>query len=158
MDGVILAQMDKDKRQKRIRRITGLRSKRELRLTPGFQTHEALWVVTKKLSTDFEPYGKRKRSDNAVPGDCSCNCRWFHVLAGERGKDWDVCANPKSPRVGLLTFEHMGCLHYKWDTRSDFLGTASGKRMLELYEKTEQELQQWRDRKTGLVSRLRQQR
>jgi len=23
--------------------------------------------------------------------------------------DWGVCANPKSPRAGLLTFEHQGC-------------------------------------------------
>jgi hypothetical protein len=46
---------DKERnRKKRIRRILGLRSQRELVLTPGFQTHEALWAVAKKLPTDFE--------------------------------------------------------------------------------------------------------
>lgn len=28
---------------------------RELRVTPGFQAHKALWAVTKKRPTDFEP-------------------------------------------------------------------------------------------------------
>ena len=146
--------MDTEKWRKRFRHMLSLRPKRELRLTPGIQTHEALWVVAKKLPTDFEPYGKRKRSDDVIQGDCSSNCRWFHILAGERGRDWGVCANPKSPRAGLLTFEHMGCPKYQWDIRSDFLETASGKKMLKQYEKAEQELQQRRGRKTSLVSRL----
>ncbi len=100
---------DKERsRKKRIRRILGLRSQRELRLTPGFQCHEALWAVAQKLPTDFEPYGKRRRCDGTIHADCSCNCRWFHVLAGMRGQDWGVCANPKSPREGLLTFGAYG--------------------------------------------------
>ena len=146
--------MDMEKWRKRIRHISSLRSKRELRLTPGFQTHEALWAVAKKLPTDFEPYGKRKRSD-VSPGDCSCNCRWFHKVAGMQGLDWGVCANPKSPRAGLLTFEHMGCPQYEWDKRADFLETASGRKMPEQYEKAEQKLHQRRGRKLGLPSRLR---
>jgi hypothetical protein len=147
--------MDTEKWRKRFRHISSLRHKRELRLTPGFQSHEALWTVTKLLPTNFEPYGKRKRSDDVIHGDCSSNCRWFHILAGERGRDWGVCANPTSPRAGLLTFEHQGCPKYEWDTRSDFLATASGKKMLEQFEKAEEELYQRRGRKGGLLSRLR---
>ena len=67
--------MDMEKRRKRIRHISNLRSKRELCLTPGFQTHEALWMVTKLLPTDFKPYGNRKRLDGEIHGDCSSNCR-----------------------------------------------------------------------------------
>ena len=89
--------MDNDTTQKPIRRIASLRAKQDLRLSPGFKTPEALWVVAKKLPTDFEPNVKRKRSADVIQGDCSCNCRWFHVLAGWRGRDWGVCANPKSP-------------------------------------------------------------
>ena len=132
---------DKERRRKkRIRRILGLRSKRELRLTPGFQSHEALWAVAKKLPTDFEPYGKRKPSDGPIYEDCSCNCRWFHVLAGIRGQDWGVCANPKSPRAGLLTFEHMGCPQYEWDGREDYRATKSGKKAMKRFEEAEEEL------------------
>jgi hypothetical protein len=105
--------MDKEASLKRIRRISSMRSKQELRLTPGFQSHEALWGVANKLSTDFEAYGKRERSGSVPSEDCSCNCRWFPVLEGTRGMDWGVCANPKSPRAGLLTFEHMGCPQYE---------------------------------------------
>jgi hypothetical protein len=134
---------DKEGRRKKIRRILGLRSQQELRLTPGFQSHEALWAVAKKLPTDFEPYGKRRRCNGTINADCSCNCRWFHVLAGMRGQDWGVCANPKSPREGLLTFEHMGCPQYEWDGREDFLGTASGKKAMKRFQEAEEELQSW---------------
>ena len=48
--------MDMEKRRNRIRHISAHRTKRELRLTPGFQSHEALWAVTKKVPTEFEPY------------------------------------------------------------------------------------------------------
>jgi hypothetical protein len=30
-------------------------------------------------------------------------------LTGDVGLDWGICANAKSPRAGLLTFEHQGC-------------------------------------------------
>jgi hypothetical protein len=132
------------RRKKRIRRILGLRSKRELRLTPGFQTHEALWAVAKKLPTDFEPYGERKRSDGTIHADCSGNCRWFHVLAGMRGQDWGVCANPNSARAGLLTFEHMGCPEYEWDGRANYLETASGKKAMRRFQEAEEELRSQR--------------
>ena len=95
----------------------------------------------KKLPTDFEPYGKRKRSDGPIYEDCSCNCRWFHVLAGMRGQDWGVCANPKSPRAGLLTFEHMGCPKYEWDGRESYLETASGKKAMKRLQEAEKDLQ-----------------
>ncbi len=35
-------------------------------------------------------------------------CYHFVKRAGELGNDW-VCANPKSSRAGLLTFENQGC-------------------------------------------------
>jgi hypothetical protein len=136
---------EKRKRKKRIRRILGLRSKREFRLKPGFQSHEALWAVAKKLPTDFEPYGERRRSDGTIHTDCSGNCRWFHVLAGMRGQDWGICANPKSPRAGLLTFEHMGCPQYESDGREDYLETRSGKKAMKRFEEAEKELQAWRE-------------
>ncbi len=138
---------DKEHRwKKRIRRILSLRSKHELRLTRGFQSHEALWAVAKKLPSDFEPYGKRRRSTRGIGGDCSSNCRWFHLLAGCRGEDWGVCANPKSPRAGLLTFEHMGCPQYEWDERDNYLETASGKKAKKRFEEAEEELKLARKR------------
>ena len=33
-------------------------------------------------------------------------------LKGSLGYDWGVCANPKSPRTGLLTFEQ-GCKEFE---------------------------------------------
>jgi hypothetical protein len=33
--------------------------------------------------------------------------------------DWGVCANPASPRVGLLTFEHQGCPQYEMDSQEE---------------------------------------
>ena len=45
--------------------------------------------------------------------DCSCGCRWYRKLAGPLGWNWGVCANPRSHRCGLLTFEHQGCLHFE---------------------------------------------
>ena len=127
--------------RKRIRRLLSIQSRRELRLNPGSQSHEALWEVVKKLPTDFEPYGERER----LSEDCSCGCRWYHLLAGNRGKDWGVCANPKSPRAGLLTFEHQGCPEFAHDIRFDFLETAAGRKMLERHRKAEQELRESRE-------------
>jgi hypothetical protein len=125
--------------QERLRRIRfqeNLRSKRELRLTPGFQTHEHLLSVVKKLPTDFEPWGKR---EPGTGGDCSCGCRWFHVLKGSLESDWGICANPKSPRVGLLTFEHQGCPQFEHDKRWDYLRTAAGKKAAERFIRAERE-------------------
>ena len=72
-------------------------------------SHAELWKVVRRLDSDFEPYGARKREGDNYGPDCSCACRFFHKLHGEHGMDWGVCANADSPRAGLLTFEHMGC-------------------------------------------------
>ena len=145
--------MKREKDQKsRIRRLWNLREGRELRLTLGFQTHEHLSKIVKCLPTDFEPYGSRSRSGTDA-ADCSSNCRWFHILAGARGADWGICANPKSPRSGLLTFEHMGCPQYEWDTRDDYLDTAAGMRALARFKQAEDEIRVWRDAGPGKVVR-----
>jgi hypothetical protein len=83
---------------------------------PNSLADEAFWRVLKKLPTDFEPYGKRKRKGIL---DCSCKCRWFCKLAGRLGQDWGVCSNSQSPRAGLLTFEHQGCPQYEADDRAE---------------------------------------
>ncbi len=106
----------------RIRRLLKRQSANEIRVSPGYQTHEQLWKIVRKLPTDFEPYGQVKRETFC---DCSGGCRWFHVLAGRRGQDWGVCANAKSPRAGLLTFEHQGCLEFEEDPRLGYLETVN---------------------------------
>lgn len=68
--------------------------------------HERLLTIVKHLPGDFEPYGERSREYGS---DCSCGCKHFLKLKGSLGHDWGVCANPISPRAGLLTFEHQGC-------------------------------------------------
>ena len=113
----------------------------ELRVMPGYQTNEQLGQVLRKLSTDYEPYGEINRSHI---GDCSGGCRWYHILAGKRGEDWGVCANPASPRSGLLTFEHQGCPEFQRDVRWDFLVTNVGQKASQKFEDREEELRQWR--------------
>lgn len=76
---------------------------------PTEATHERLWEICQKLPTDFEPYGKRVRDSS----DCSCACKYYHRLEEDRGQDWGVCFNPRSPRSGLLTFEHQGCPEFE---------------------------------------------
>jgi len=76
--------------------------------------HELPWRLVKRLPTVFEPYGSGSRTDDWGP-DCSCGCKHFLELAGTLGFDWGVCANPQSPRAGLLTFEHMGCRFFQED-------------------------------------------
>jgi hypothetical protein len=71
-------------------------------------THEHLWLLVQKLPTDFDPWGQRDRDTDWGP-DCSSGCKHFHCLKGKLGYDWGICTNAKSPRSGLLTFEHMGC-------------------------------------------------
>jgi len=71
--------------------------------------HERLLKIVRTLETDYEPYGKVERDSS----DCSCGCRHFVKLAGDVGKDWGVCANPKSERAGLLTLEHQGCAEFE---------------------------------------------
>jgi hypothetical protein len=74
--------------------------------------HNKLQMVLINLDSDFEPYGSRSRSDDWGP-DCSCGCKNFIKLEGKLGSDWGVCCNPKSPRKGLLTFEHQGCSFFE---------------------------------------------
>lgn len=66
--------------------------------------------VLKILPSDYSCYGgqiKRwENSDESYP-DCSCGCKYFIALKETLGNDWGICANPKSPRAGLLTWEHM---------------------------------------------------
>ena len=68
-----------------------------------------------KLPSDYSDYGgeiKRWEKENETYPDCSSGCKWFAKLENELGMDWGVCANRKSPRKGLLTFEHQagkGC-------------------------------------------------
>lgn len=70
--------------------------------------------LSRRLDSDFEPYGRRSRSDGN-PADCSCGCRFFAPLApASLSKDWGCCLNKKSPRAGLLTFEHQGCREFEY--------------------------------------------
>jgi hypothetical protein len=87
-------------------------------------THEELWRIVKKLPSDFEPYGQRNRDTDYGP-DCSCGCIHFVKLEGALGFDWGVCANPRSPRAGLLTFEHMGCKEFEGEEESGCEGETT---------------------------------
>lgn len=77
------------------------------------ELHDLLWTLCRKLPPDFTPYGERDRATAEPSADCSCGCRHFIPLAGKLGNDWGVCANPASPRGGLLTFEHQGCPEFE---------------------------------------------
>lgn len=70
--------------------------------------HKHLLKIVPTRPSDFAPYGQRSRDTDWGP-DCSCSCKWFVPLDGALSADWGVCANPDSPRVALLTFEHQGC-------------------------------------------------
>jgi hypothetical protein len=87
-------------------------------LTPGL--HEHLWQIVVTLPTDVEPWGLR---EPGAVGDCSCGCRWFLPLVA-MPFDWGVCANPASPRVGLLTFEHQGCPQFEVDSQEEEVNTT----------------------------------
>jgi hypothetical protein len=76
--------------------------------------HWHLHAICIHLPTDYEPYGYRDRDGN----DCSCGCRWWLPLVAHPG-DWGVCSNPRSPRCGLLTFEHQGCQFFDADPELD---------------------------------------
>lgn len=87
---------------------------------------DQLWQVTKKLPSDFEPWGERDReggpSGQESTGDCSSGCRFFVPLDGKLGNDWGVCTNADSPRSGLLTFEHQGCPQFDYGNEEDRCG------------------------------------
>ena len=76
-------------------------------------TADPLWQVVRVLPTDYSDYGggvMRWQDPGRAYADCSSGCQWWRPLWDEyhRGPDgdWGVCANPDSPRSGLLTFEH----------------------------------------------------
>ena len=70
---------------------------------------EQLWQVCRKLPSDYEPYGQRKREGQQKDqADCS-GCRRFQPLLRYGVLDWGTCANPDSPRAGLLTFRKQAC-------------------------------------------------
>jgi hypothetical protein len=71
---------------------------------------KSLFDILKILPTDYDSYGgqvKRWEDPDKDYPDCSCGCKFFLKLQGEFGNDWGICSNPKSPRKGLLTWEHM---------------------------------------------------
>lgn len=82
------------------------------------EMHQHLLSLVHRLPSDFEPYGNRSRDEDWGP-DCSCGCKYFLPIEGKLGLDWGVCANPNSPRVGLLTFEHQGCPAFESDEEGD---------------------------------------
>lgn len=80
--------------------------------------HETLHEIVKRLPSDFEPWGQRSR-ESAWGPDCSCGCRWFIPLEEDLRFDWGICSNARSPRCGLLTFEHQGCPEFDVDEVED---------------------------------------
>jgi hypothetical protein len=91
-------------------------SKRAISREEHRRLHELLHTLCISLPTDFEPYGQRSRETDWGP-DCSCGCLHFRELEGPLGADWGVCSNQKSPRAGMLTFEHQGCREFEYDER-----------------------------------------
>jgi hypothetical protein len=75
-------------------------------------TDEQLWQACRKLPSDFEPYGQRRwQGDQKDRPDCA-TCGWFVELF-RSWPDWGACANPQSPRAGLLTFWEQGCWQHE---------------------------------------------
>lgn len=91
-------------------------SKRTISREERHRLHELLHTLRVDLPTDFEPYGRRSREEDWGP-DCSCGC--LHFRSFKAHSDWGVCSNPKSPRAGMLTFEHQGCREFEYDERID---------------------------------------
>lgn len=75
----------------------------------GDPHHKRLWEVCREQAD----YLSGKDTQNHEKPDCSSGCRYFHPLEGKHGMDWGVCTEPRSPRAGLLTFEHMGCQYFE---------------------------------------------
>lgn len=72
-------------------------------------TDDQLWRVCRRLQSDYEPLGQRKRESQwKKQPDCS-GCRWFQPLLRYGVLAWGACANTASPRAGLLTFREQGC-------------------------------------------------
>lgn len=75
---------------------------------------------------DYDPWGEDVRwaDPNRPYPDCSGGCKWAIPLEDLLGADWVVCANPKSHRAGLLTFEHQGCPQWEMDETDEEEGEA----------------------------------
>ena len=104
--------------------------------------HNLLWRAVKKLPQDWAPYGEANRDDPTdlnLGADCSCGCLHYLVLADVEGEplsnDWGVCANPKSHRCGLLTFEHQGCSAFEYDQEAGVRSEAEYERHRDEYVK-----------------------
>ena len=72
--------------------------------------HTHLLTIMEILPTDYSDYGgsvERWSDPNQSYPDCSCGCKWAAWLEGDLSSDWCVCTNKRSPRSGLLTFEHL---------------------------------------------------
>lgn len=80
-------------------------------------TDEQLWRVCQKLPSDFEPYGQRKWNGQREGQPDCVTCHWFLELF-RTWPDWGTCANPQSPRGGLLTFWEQGCEQFKQEKGS----------------------------------------
>jgi hypothetical protein len=61
----------------------------------------------KRVCHNWKDYMAGKMGVDVYDVDCSCGCRYFFEIKEE--PDWGICTNPKSPRAGLLTWEHQGC-------------------------------------------------
>ena len=77
--------------------------------------HDHLLKIVIKKEEDYEPFGNvvRWKNESEDYPDCSMGCKYFNKLSSDLGFDWGVCANPKSHRCGLLTFEHQGCRKFE---------------------------------------------
>ena len=79
-------------------------------------THTHLISIMTRLPGDYSDYGGevvRWENPNLTYPDCSGGCKWAVPLSDGFGLDWVVCTNVASHRVGLLTFEHQGCLQFE---------------------------------------------
>lgn len=92
--------------------------------------HERLLTLAVEMDSDFEPWGKQTR-EGEFSSDCSCGCRHFAILDGPLGADWGVCMNQRSPRAGLLTFEHQGCPQFEGGQRLSRSGKSDSVRKAE---------------------------
>jgi hypothetical protein len=73
---------------------------------------DELWEACRKLPSDFEPHGQRKWLGRRESRPDCATCCWFVELF-RTWPDWGACANPESPRAGLLTFREQGCWQFE---------------------------------------------
>lgn len=70
----------------------------------------------KRVAPNWKDYMRGKYGVDTFGCDCSWGCKYFVDNVADIG-DWGVCINPKSPRAGMLTFEHMGCDHFRYSNQ-----------------------------------------